>query len=175
MVYMGEKRNKLWKKILTYEITICCKVQCTYKYCVCYILYISIRYTRIIIIHIIRVCIHVDLWSSEAAGVCRDTRNVLLSPARLCILTVSGPSYNLFLFRFFLFYFIILLYIYYIFNSLLYIRKVYDDKTIDVFRKKKLWATTFFFYLCPLYTQPVSRYFIALIRLALYILIDRRH
>lgn len=29
----------------------------------------------------------------------------------------------------------------------------YDDKTIDVFREKKLWATTFF--LCPLYIQPV--------------------
>lgn len=91
-----------------------------------------------------RVCIHVDLWSSEAAGVCRDTRNALLSPARLGIPTVSGPSYNLFLFGFF---FILLLLLFF-FSQWSYERQ-FDDKTIDVFRKKKLWATTFF-YLCPL-------------------------
>lgn len=42
-------------------------------------------YVQILCYRYIRVCIHVDLWSSEAAGVCRDTRNALLSPARLRI------------------------------------------------------------------------------------------
>lgn len=74
--------------------------------------------------------------------VCRDTRNALLSPTRLRIPTVSGPSYTIYSCLGFFFYryysFIITILFFFSTTVRVYYERQYDDKTIDVFRKKKL-------------------------------------
>lgn len=125
-------------------------------------------YVQILCYRYIRVCIHVDLWSSEAAGVCRDTRNALLSPARLRIpiqylvhLTIySCISFFLFLY----YYFFIFSLLFFSYNGLLYYTKgSMMIRQLIFFGRKKFGLPLFFLSACPLHSTGFS----ALVWLAL--------
>lgn len=118
-------------------------------------------YVQILCYKYIQVCIHVDLWSSEAAGVCRDTRNALLSPTRLRIpilylvhLTIySCLGFFILLLLFFPFFFI-----YFFYNRLLnYTKGNMMIRQLMFFGRKK-FGLPLFFNPRVLYTQPVSQH-----------------
>jgi len=99
------------------------------------------------------------------------------TPHSYCI---AGPSYTIYsCFGFFYYYYFVLFCFCLFYNGLRILRKPIDDKTIDVFRKKKLWATIFIIiiiFIRVLYNQPVPLMYIyiyiysyeMILRLALY-------